>query len=126
MSTTNLPSTTSPAKPDASVELISRLFKRLHAAYGKHWTDMWLDTPIDAVKATWAHYLANFSAEEIGRALEHLPKFPPTLPEFVELCRQQYRRPSGKPDLQIVDARRDPPPGGFKAIRDVLKGVTVK
>lgn len=120
----NLPSTTSRARPSASGEISTRLFQRLHTAYGKHWLDMWADAPMDRVKATWGDALAQFRPDEIAQALEHLPKFPPTLPEFVDLCRQ-FRKP-GKPALAIVDGRRSPPPGGFQALRDVLRKATPK
>lgn len=57
--------------------------------YGKHFADLWAGQPIEAVKVVWADGLAGFSGNEIGLGLEACKrrKFPPTLPEFLELCR---------------------------------------
>lgn len=73
--------------PDAWV---TKLFARFAAMYGKHWLDMWGDVPIAEVKAAWAADLGRFSGDQLRKALDHCKsqcKFPPTLPEFVGLCR---------------------------------------
>ena len=72
-------------------ELIDRLFVRLSAMYGMRFTDMWRGTDIAEVKRVWADALGMFIAEQIASALRTLTKdhtFPPTLPEFVSLCRK--------------------------------------
>lgn len=107
------------ASPDA---LVDRLFQRLHAMYGAKWLDLWVGAPIDAVKGEWARALTGVAPETIRLTLEHLltagNPFPPTMPEFVSLTRQFARR--GPHRLAIADHRRDPPPGGFQALRDIL------
>lgn len=58
--------------------------------YGKHWLDMWADVPIDAVKEEWQGGLYGFNLTEIGNAINYCAennKFPPTLPEFRDLCK---------------------------------------
>lgn len=58
--------------------------------YGKHWLDMWADVPVEAVKNEWANGIERFKLPEIGKAIEHCAahcKFPPTLPEFIQLCK---------------------------------------
>ena len=69
---------------------IDRLFDRFAAMYGKHWFDLWADVPMADVKAAWRADLAKVDGEQIRKALEHCKaqcKFPPTLPEFVGLCK---------------------------------------
>lgn len=118
--TTIEPSTARPsASPDA---LVDRLFRRFHAMYGARWLDQWIGAPIDAVKAEWACAVAGYEPAAFKAALDalirHGKPYPPTLPEFVALLRQS--RPQRAPLRLITDARRDPPPGGFQALRDIL------
>lgn len=69
--------------------------------YGSRFLDMWrtgqpladgTDAGLRNARELWAKKLAGFAEhpERIGRALQCLPPHPPTLPEFVALCRQQY------------------------------------
>lgn len=83
---------------------IERIFARMQGLYGSLWLDRWrsgeleeragqrFDRGLLLAKATWADELGGFvqAPERIARALEacrHRP-LPPTLPEFLELCRQ--------------------------------------
>lgn len=79
--------------------------------YGRHWVDLWLDTDIEAVKASWVAALHGLDAECIRLALNALrtdgKPFPPTQPEFVALCRQFIRR--GAHRLRL-EAPRTPAP----------------
>lgn len=72
--------------PDAWVE---RLFARLTAIYGARLADLWRGADLEEVKEVWAVELADLTGEEIARGLAACRdrKFPPTLPEFRELCR---------------------------------------
>jgi len=77
--------------PDA--RLVDNLFERLVAMYGSQKVAaMWSGASIDTVKATWGSQLGRFPAATIGLALQKLVDsgdgWPPTLPEFVEACRQ--------------------------------------
>jgi len=76
------------ALPDA---WISSLFDRLEAAYGSKWSNMWGNTNLADVKSLWAEKLAGFSdnPKAMAYALNALDEhpFPPTLPEFLKLCR---------------------------------------
>lgn len=96
---------TSPAKPSALRRdrvpdaWIDKIFGRMEAMYGSLFLDRWRGTNLVEVKAVWASELASFAdnPECFGLALKALideRKLPPTLPEFVALCRQHYRRPS--------------------------------
>jgi hypothetical protein len=118
------PTTLPPNRRASSERGIDRLFLTLLAMYGSHWLDLWIGCDVDAVKAQWAAALHGVGPDAIRLALDALvtkgKPFPPTMPEFVSLCRQ-FRK-HGAPQLQIVDARRgDGPPGGFQ---ELLKRAT--
>lgn len=74
--------------PEAWIE---KIFLKFEARYGSLFHDRWKGCDLANVKATWAEELANFGnkPEAIGYALKVLAsaKFPPTLPEFFEACR---------------------------------------
>jgi len=111
--------------PDGWIE---RIFLRLHASYGRAWIDLWDGAPIDAVKAQWSDSLTGSTAEQIRLAFDALERegrrFPPSLPELASLVRGF--RTANPPALKIADHRRDPPAGGFDALRSVLKRATPK
>ncbi|MHB0992704.1 MAG: hypothetical protein ACYC0M_15705 [Burkholderiales bacterium] len=74
------------ALPDTWAE---RLFQVLEDSYGSLWIDRYAGLDRQRVKRTWAARLGGYSAEEIKRGVDAtmLCKFPPTLPEFLQLCR---------------------------------------
>lgn len=92
-----------PPLPDSWVE---RIFDRMQGLYGSLWLDRWrsgelleqggqrFDRGLLLAKATWGEELAGFvdQPERISRALEACRhrNLPPTLPEFLDLCRQQH------------------------------------
>lgn len=58
--------------------------------YGKHWLDMWEGMPQEAVQAEWYAKLQGIPVKAIMQALEvcaEKHKFPPTLPEFLQICK---------------------------------------
>lgn len=83
------------------VEWISRVFARFAAYYGARFHDMWGGTDLDVVKQVWADDLADLSPDEITRGVvaAKSAKFPPTLPEFRELC-----RPALNPECAFAEA----------------------
>ena len=76
---------------------VDGIFGRMSTFYGSLFSDRWRDTNLVEVKRVWAEELASFSdnPECFGLALKEMVscKFPPTLPEFVEMCRTKYKRP---------------------------------
>ncbi len=108
------------ALPDSWVE---RIFDRMQGMYGSLWVDRWrsgetvqrggrqFDRGLLNAKATWAEALAGFAGqpERIGRALESCrsKSLPPTLPEFIELCRNQVaeQRVALPPPVPDADRR---------------------
>lgn len=72
--------------------------------YGSRWGNMWRtgtyladgqDVGLVNAMTMWGEKLAGFkdSPETIKRVLDHLPADPPTLPQFLELCRHAYVPP---------------------------------
>jgi hypothetical protein len=66
------------------------------ALYGSKFADLWRGTDAAAVRRMWAEKLGGFhdKPEAIKSALDALDErpFPPTLPEFIGLCRDAARR----------------------------------
>lgn len=80
--------TSRPVEP-LPIEWIERLFERMLTYYGKRFVDQWADAPPELLKKRWAEGLATYSVDEIKRGLMRLDQctWPPTLPEFKQLCR---------------------------------------
>lgn len=82
-----------PAIPSTSNPLplpwVERLFERFAAMYGGKFLDLWRDMDVAAVKSAWAEDLAGLTVDEIKSGLAALKTrpWPPTLPEFIALCR---------------------------------------
>jgi hypothetical protein len=60
------------------------------ANYGARFADAWRGVEPETVKAVWAKKLGSLKPEQIRRGIGQLEqcKFPPTLPEFIALCKQ--------------------------------------
>ena len=88
-----------------STQAIDRLFQRLSATYGAHWTRQWADVPMTDIKTVWSHELSMFSdnLKAIGWALEHLPDNCPNLMQFKSLCKQ-----APKPDYKHLESPKAP------------------
>ena len=75
---------------------IGKIFDEMQAMYGSKFTDMWKGIEPLAIRSTWAMTLAGFTArpECLKAALcacDERP-WPPTLPEFLGLCRDAAKR----------------------------------
>lgn len=85
---TNLetPSTSPQPLPEAWIE---RLFERMSGYYGARFADAWRGIDPAAMKRCWAEELAGYSRDEIAAGVRALKTrdWPPTLPEFLKLCR---------------------------------------
>lgn len=80
---------------------IGRIFDHMSGLYGSRFADLWSGTNHDTVKRMWAEKLAGFASmpKAIKEALDSLDDkpFPPTLPEFLALCREAARRHTDAP-----------------------------
>lgn len=80
-------STTPPEPMRAS--WVEALFLKLAARYGTLFLDRYAGVPQQLLIAEWSVELAGYTPDEIRRGLDgcRALKFPPTLPEFLALCR---------------------------------------
>lgn len=73
------------------LEWIRRIMLRLHAIYGNRAKQMWGDIAEQELLNTWREYLGGFTGDDIRRAIDTCARayteFPPTLPQFVSMCR---------------------------------------
>lgn len=69
----------------------AKLFAIMSAMYGKLWFEQWADTPQSVMEEVWRSELQGYSKTEIeaGVAACKKLKWPPTLPQFLELCRPE-------------------------------------
>lgn len=76
----------SKALPESWVE---KIFERLLAYYGRQFADMWASADVVSVKRVWAQELGHLKPEQIASGLKAClaNRFPPSLPEFLMLCR---------------------------------------
>lgn len=77
-------------------KMIDELFLKFAAYYGSQFLSKWAGIDIDMVKSEWADGLEQFKVETIKRALDYVRdnnEFPPSLPEFIKICREFKLRP---------------------------------
>jgi hypothetical protein len=87
------------------------VFKVLHGFYGALFLSKYAtgqldekgrDQGIGSARAVWAHTLQSFGEQDVIAALEACkaahPEFPPSLPQFVSLCRAAAPRKVYKPE----------------------------
>jgi hypothetical protein len=81
-------------------QVIDRLFARLTLTYGRAFMLQWEGLPVNDVKSTWAHELAEFRSrlDPIAWALENLPERCPNVIAFRNLARSAPR-PADAPAL---------------------------
>lgn len=95
----NAPLTPSMLKPAASIDWpadaipqawVEKLFGRMSAMYGSKFADLWRGTDLQQVQRVWGQELGSLSNDELRDGVAGLRNrpFPPTLPEFVALCRR--------------------------------------
>lgn len=85
---TNLEQSSTSPQPLPSA-WIERLFERMSGYYGARFADAWRGIDPAAMKRCWAEELAVYSGDEIATGVRELKTrdWPPTLPEFLKLCR---------------------------------------
>lgn len=82
------PSPSSRGAPEIHTKLVERLFLRFSVLYGNKFADMWKGVDLHEVKKCWADELSAYSVQAIAAAVNGLTDkpWPPTLPEFLEMC----------------------------------------
>jgi hypothetical protein len=94
------PESTLPTKRDAQV--MARIWQRMGEIYGHRWASAWgessnPDGTLTSAASTWLDGLRDMELEQIGKGFEKMVKngmeWPPTLPEFVAMCREKPLAP---------------------------------
>lgn len=101
----------SPSLPN---EWVERIFEVMAAHYGARLADAWRGVDASQVKAVWAKELGRYNPAQIKRGIASLEqcRFPPTLPEFIALCKQSVpqahllKLPPPKPTAEQKEAGR--------------------
>lgn len=94
----NAPLTPSMLSPAASTDWpqdavpeswIDSLFARMSGLYGAKFADLWRGTDLSVVRRLWGTELTTVTRDELKRGVDGLRNrpFPPTLPEFLALCK---------------------------------------
>jgi len=104
-------------------EWIARLFSRFQAIYGNRVGTMWGEADPSEVRQVWADALGRFSADDLRSALDAVmpayPDYPPTLPQFVNLC-MDSRRKRAQEAPKLPGPRGDMPPHIQTQLRAIL------
>lgn len=85
---TNLETSSTSRRP-LPRQWVERIFERMSSYYGARFADAWRGIDPDAMKRCWADELSDYTGEEIAQGVHALKNrdWPPTLPEFLRLCR---------------------------------------
>ena len=72
-----------------SQESVEKLFARMHALYGIKFLEQWTGIDIEAVQRQWGIALGKMTSEQIRRGIVLMETcdLPPTLPQFIKLCK---------------------------------------
>lgn len=77
--------------PSAAIarKSVEKLFIRMHALYGAKFLEQWKGIDSDAVQRQWGIALGKMTPEQIrrGMLLMETCDLPPTLPQFIKLCK---------------------------------------
>lgn len=87
----------------------SKLIGRLKGLYGAQFDRQWEGVKAENLITVWAEELAGYTGPEIARGLEgcRSKKFPPTIPEFLLMCRPELDAATAHQEaVQGVEARR--------------------
>ncbi|MBU9604436.1 hypothetical protein [Burkholderia multivorans] len=86
---------------------VEALFSKMAAFYGSRFASMWNGVNVSEVQRAWAIELGKLSRDQLKAGSDNLtalPK-PPTLPEFVALCRQARSEQAASTAPRIADER---------------------
>lgn len=74
-----------------ATKTVERLFARMALMYGSKFADQWAGINPADVKKCWSEEIAAYPIDQIAAAVKALTtkKWPPTLPEFLELIQDQ-------------------------------------
>ena len=105
-------------------EWVDRIFERLTVLFGRRFSDLYAGVDPNALRKAWAEELGGFAnqPERIAKALHAFKgaQHPPSLSEFVAMCRQQHGDGHG---AQLDSPRTDPAAAraNLARIREMLR-----
>lgn len=106
-------------------EWVDRIFERLTVLFGRRFGDLYAGVDPQRLRDAWAVELAGFESQpdRIAKALHSLKgaQHPPTLSEFIALCRQQHSEPSAGL-LSAPRGNADVARANLKKVREMLRG----
>ncbi len=88
---------------------VSKIIQKMKMMYGTKFTQQWAGIDPADLQTEWAEMLAGYTGEELGRGLDacRTRTFPPTLPEYMTLCRPPVQLESAFHEaIQGLIARR--------------------
>lgn len=87
---------------------VEALFSEFAAMYGSRFADMWRHSDAVRVKSLWGEALSGFSVDEVRAGLYACRKlaWPPSLPEFMGLCRPEPDAQTAFEEAQRQVSRR--------------------
>lgn len=91
------------------MRLADRLFDRFVIMYGKRFLDMWSGIDPAKLKEAWAEEIEGYTVDELKRGVEGCKgkEWPPTLPEFLNLCRPPMNYEAAFREAQLNIVKRD-------------------
>lgn len=110
---------------------IDRLFSRFLSIYGaQKVATAWGNVSTEDRNVVWAEALGRFPLQAIGDAVrdlaEHGTGWPPTLPEFVQMVRDQLPRPEHKPALPPPARTTEDIAAGSRHVQELVRSVTTE
>lgn len=98
-----------PALPE---NWVAKIFDHMSGLYGSKFSDLWRGSDLGTVRRMWAEKLSGFATmpKAIKEALDALDDkpYPPTLPEFLAMCREAGRRHEGnKPSIEYKPTQEE-------------------
>lgn len=116
---------------DFPLHAIDRLFGRFIAIYGAQKTaTAWGNGDAHERALVWHQALSKYPMTVVGDALRDLAEtgtgWPPTLPEFVQMVREQLPRPEHKPVLPPPARTTEDIAAGSRQVQELVRSVTTE
>lgn len=131
MSETNEPSMYQPRSSDdwpvAAIpkRWVESLFAKMSAYYGARFSDLWRGSDALEVQKAWGLELAKITSQQLKAGVDALSAFvrPPTLPEFVQHCRQMRQQAAASDAPQLPNEPRTSPEEAAKGLAAVQQAM---
>jgi len=117
-------------RPALSPAVVERLFARFMAIYGaQKVATAWGNVDVAERNSTWGAALGRFDVHVLADACNDLAmngtSWPPTLPEFVDVCERREQRPGHKLALPVPSRSKEALRQGAERMAEFKATVTV-